>query len=203
MAGFLDFTDGNPFDAAAADVLMRQGVMRFATVALRNAALVSGIIEKSMMAYTEDDKTLSWYDGTNWKPLESHWQTWTPTWTSGSGGAAILIGNGTLDCRWRYSGGLADVGIRIIRGSTTNLGTTGWVFANLPVAMASFRHSGIAHVLDASGPVTMPHMVHGISTTELAIVSSTGRRIDNNGFGTAPTAWATGDELVARIRYEV
>lgn len=203
MAGFIDFTDGNYFTEIEADLLMRQSVMRFATVALRDAALVAGIVEKSMMAYTEDTLTLSWYDGATWRPIESHWQSWTPAWLNGVAGSPIAIGNGSLTGRWRYSGGKAELEIRLLRGSTTNLGTTGWVFSSLPVAMGSFRNNGPAAVLDASAPITIPHMLHGISTNELAIAASSGRRIDNNGFGITPTAWAAGDDIVASIRYEI
>lgn len=203
MSGFKDFSDGVELPATDLDgYLMRQTVMRFASVFARDTALIGGIVEKSMMAYTEDTKTLHWYDGSAWRPLESHWQTWTPSWLSGSGGTAIAIGNGTLAGRWRYSGGKVDAGFSLVRGSTTNLGAAGYVFGNLPVPLGTFRNSGIAHVLDASGPTTIPHMIHGISTTELAIAASSGRRIDQNGFGITPTAWATSDEIVANIRYE-
>lgn len=201
MAGFKDFTDGAVLTAAEIDgYLMGQTVMRFASAAARDAAL-AGVAANGMLAYTEDTSILWLRTGGSWRPNESAWFTFTPDWRSGAGGPVISIGNGTSSGRWRYSGGLVDFQISIVRGSTTNLGTTGYVFGR-PVPAATFRNSGPAHILDASGPVTMPHLWHGVSTTEIAVVGTGGRRIDNNGFGTTPTAWATSDEIVITGRYE-
>jgi len=140
----------------------------------------------------------------NLKAIGDAWTAYTPSWKSGAGGTDIAIGNGTLTGTYMQAGKLVHFRILIVRGSTTNLGTTGYAFG-LPVTATSFRNCGPAHVLDASASAIIPHMWHGATSSEIVVHAtggSSGRRIDNNGFGTTPTAWATSDELVISGTYE-
>lgn len=143
-----------------------------------------------------------WRD--NFRAIGDAWTAYTPTWKSGAGGTDIAIGNGTLAGGFMHAGKLVSFRILIVRGSTTNLGTTGYAFG-LPVTMTTFRNCGPAHVLDSSASATIPHMWHGVNTTEIVVHAtggSSGRRIDNDGFGTTPTAWATSDEIVMTGTYQ-
>jgi len=137
----------------------------------------------------------------NLKAIGDGWTSWSTSWTSGSGGTVISIGNGTLTSVYMQAGKLVHFRILVVRGSTTNLGTTGYVWT-LPVSMTTFRNTGPAHVLDSSASTITPHAWHGLSSSEIVVHASSSRRIDNNGFGTTPTAWATSDEIVICGTYE-
>lgn len=136
-----------------------------------------------------------WRD--NFKAIGDAWTAYTPTWKSGAGGTDILIGNGTLSGVKREVGKTGDFQILLVRGSTTQLGTTGYAFG-LPFISTTRRITGAAVVIDSDVAASIPHMWLGANSTEIVVHATggnSGRRIDNNGFGTTPTAWQTSDEL--------
>lgn len=140
----------------------------------------------------------------NLKEIGDAWDSFTPTWLNGSGGAAIAIGNGSLTGQIVQAGKWIQGTILLTRGSTTNLGSTFHVFG-FPVTARTHRQSGVATVFDSSATVAtnyQMHQWHGINTTEMVVNAVGGRRIDNSGFGTGPTGWATGDEVFISFRYE-
>lgn len=144
-----------------------------------------------------------WRD--NFDAIGGAWTAFTPAWKDGAGGAALSIGNGTLTGAYSKAGRRVAFRIVLIRGTTTNLGTTAHVF-EVPFAPATlYAPMGAAFVQDASAATTgsLPHTWYCINaSSEIVVVGTGGRRIDNNGFGTAPTAWATGDTVQITGTYE-
>jgi hypothetical protein len=204
--GYKQFVDGVVAPASEANgYFMEQTVMRFASTAARDTAL-SGVLNDGLHAFTTDTNTLWVRRGGAWRTLSKPPAAYTPTWKDGVGGTSLSIGNGTLTGRYAITNDWCDFEIRMTRGSTTNLGTTGWAFG-FPVTMANIRIVGPALVFDQSATVWIPHTWFGVpGGSELVVIASNGtngRRIDNNGFGTTPTAWATSDEVLITGRGEV
>lgn len=75
--------------------------------------------------------------------ISAIWTPYTPTWTS-STGAAVSLGNGTLEGEHAMDGGLCHVRISLVAGSTTTFGGGQYRFA-LPFACASLAHSSMAY----------------------------------------------------------
>lgn len=70
MAGFKDFVNGAVVDEIDMDeYLMRQTVMRFASVAARDTALTAGIVADGMQVWTAADLTMWLRTGGAWIPL--------------------------------------------------------------------------------------------------------------------------------------
>ncbi len=204
--GYKDFTDGVIATADEADgYFMQQSVMVFASTAARDTALAA-VLADGMHAYTTDTNTLWVRRGGAWRTLSKPPAAYTPTWKDGIGGTNLSIGNGTLTGRYAITNDWCDFEIRMTRGSNTNLGTTGWAFG-FPVTMANIRIAGPALVFDQSATVWIPHTWHGVpGSSEIVVIASNGtngRRIDNFGFGTTPTAWAASDEVLIIGRGEV
>ncbi len=81
---FHDFTLNEVFTSANADILMRQGIMRFADTSSRDTAL-SGVLAEGLHTYQDDANTVTYYTGAAWVILSEPTQAWTPTVThSGS-----------------------------------------------------------------------------------------------------------------------
>ncbi|MCY0919598.1 MULTISPECIES: hypothetical protein [unclassified Streptomyces] len=72
------------------------------------------------------------------------WTPYTPTWTS-STGAAVSLGNGTLEGEYALSGGICRVRISLVAGSTTTFGGGQFKFA-LPFAAASLGAAGMSYL---------------------------------------------------------
>jgi hypothetical protein len=136
------------------------------------------------------------YDGSAWKCIQAtQWLTYTPTWRI-TGGTALSMGNGTLSGFYRHIGETVDVRIELLRGSTTNVGTTTYTW-DLPVAAATFAQAvGVATIYQASGPVTGYYIMMPNSTT-LALNSTAGNsRVSNSTF-----TWADGDRILIAGSY--
>ena len=88
MPGFKDFADGDELpESDLDDYLMKQTVMKFATVSARDAALTGTFKREGMVVYRDDGNTLEVSrDATagNWStigPVHGAWLDWTPTVT--------------------------------------------------------------------------------------------------------------------------
>lgn len=66
--GFLDFADGDTFDASAADALMRQGIIPFVSAAARTSAL-SGLEVTGMVTYATAETSYERWNGSAWEPF--------------------------------------------------------------------------------------------------------------------------------------
>lgn len=197
MAGFKTFVDGVALTAAELnDYLMRQSIPRFTTDSALVTNLGAGIRTGGMLAWSDASQTLFWYEGSGvWKPLESLWKTQTPTLSAPT---PLVIGNGSLTCRWRYSGGRVVAEYGFVRGSTTNAGA-GTYFFNLPVEAYSVNGPKGFGMLRRSAPAEHALTPIPISSTSIALlVASTGTRVSN----TVPAAVATGDTYTFSVNYE-
>lgn len=95
--GYKDFTAGMTLTAAdLEDYCEKQGIMRFATAAARNAALAA-VLTEGLFAYLQDSNTITVYSGAAWStigPVHGGWLQHTPTVTQ-SVGVAITVSNST------------------------------------------------------------------------------------------------------------
>lgn len=197
MAGFKTFVDGLPLTAAELnDYLMRQSIPRFTTDSALVTNLGAGIRTGGMLAWSDSSQTLFWYEGSGvWKPLESLWKVQTPTLSAPT---PLVIGNGSLTCRWRYAGGKVHAEYGFVRGSTTNAGS-GTYFFNLPVEAFSINGAKGFGFIRRTLPAEHSIQPIPISSTSIALlVSSSGTRASN----TIPGAVATGDVYSFIVTYE-
>lgn len=194
--GFIDFTDGNILDEIGLDTMMRQGIMVFASVSARDASLVSGVKTDGMFAYTTSNKVLWQYDGTNWVPMESAWKTFATVW---SGPTALSIGNGTLTCKWRMSGGLVFAHYELVRGSTTNAGSSTYSFTVPLQADTTKSILGTGLARDASPFTEYVFTCIPIADTAFALMSNSANARYSN---TVPFAVATDDSYMFTVSYK-
>ncbi len=121
---------------------------------------------------------------------------WTPTWRNGAGGILLAIGNGTIIGRYWVYGKRVIFEINMTRGSTTNVGTTTYVFGfppGLPIDTASlYIHPMNAAVYDSSAGTMYPCVAWRQSTTEFYISAPNGQALSNAGFN--GIAWAVNDQ---------
>lgn len=131
------------------------------------------------------------------------WFTWTPTW-SGTITNPVL-GNGTLDGRFRIDGKLVTAIMKLLMGSTTTYGSGNWRWLsptsplgyNLP--MGGF---GSGRFLDAG-------TAHYVCTSETLTVSGVdylicyGNNVGNYFSDSAPFVWATNDTIQFLISYGI
>lgn len=196
MSGFKTFVDEVPLFASEINgYLMGQTVMRFPTTALLLSAL-TGNAEVGQLAWADNTAVLYQWDGTNWLPLASPEKSFTPTW---SGPTALTIGNGTLTCRWRYTGGKVFAHYELVRGSTTNVGTSSYTFT-LPIAAASANHAiGQGVYRDASPFTEYPVVVIPTTSTTVALLLTASNTRASNA---APVTPATSDSYLFDVMYE-
>ena len=132
------------------------------------------------------------------RPVNSGWQSYTPTWTAGTTNPSI--GNGTLSGRYIQIGKLVYCQFTMRAGSTTTFGSGNWRFS-YPVApdgtSANLYQVGSIYALD-NGAANY----NGI--TQYAGVTYMGLIISGNWVSaTAPFTWANGDVLEVNVIYEV
>jgi len=93
IASLTDAPDGPRLARDLADGLVPRSAMRFASSAERNATITSPAF--GMLASTQAERQLTWYDGTQWVTVGTGAQDWatvpvTSDWTQGADGAPPL-----------------------------------------------------------------------------------------------------------------
>jgi hypothetical protein len=196
--GFLDFTDGNILTAAQVDdYLMRQSVMRFASVAARDSAL-SGVLVEGMVAYLKDLNTLTAYDGSAW-------------WTVGHATAAatgftpavVQAGARSVTVtvsEWRVTNGVCEWWFTLLIGNTGSAGSA--VTVGLPVtASGNDRTVGSGGIYDASVPTQDSGHWELATSTTISFVCS---RSTTGFWGVTPSLPIdTSDVVKGHVRYLV
>jgi hypothetical protein len=131
--------------------------------------------------------------------LYASWTSYTPTWTGAT--TNPTIGNGTLDGAYtRFGDGkTVCVRIRLVIGSTTTLGSGLWAFA-LPTGLAPAQIQTLAGFATNSAGTARyalgAYLTAGTGVFRIAANGSSGIS------GTAPFAWANGDQLALGGVYE-
>ncbi len=218
------------YDIAGARAIRTQSGVAAKNIAWRNCQFLNKYVDiVSCDGVTEDSNTYHWNSTvislggsvTNWRLGNSRfpnggtvtvpdnrewqrvgaWQSFTPTWTAASGGAAI--GDGSLTGYYKRAGNTVHYRIRLAWGSTTNGGTGVWSFA-LPFTartlsgalwfgLGYYKDNGTADVLNSVGP----------SIASAATTLQAKRNSDYVGLAaTVPITWANGDELHLSGTYE-
>ena len=139
------------------------------------------------------------------RPVNSGWQSYTPTWTAGTTNPSI--GNGTLAGRYTQIGKTCTVCISFSAGSTTTFGSGNWSFS-LPITAksAGFMYFGIAHIrkYQTSNYERVARITPSASATT---VNSFGDPTPGSNSlyinSTTPFTWGSGDTLDLEITYEV
>lgn len=122
------------------------------------------------------------------------WTAYNPVWSQ-TDGTVLNIGNGTLTGAYRKIGRLVVARITLVRGSTTNLGTSSYAWS-LPFAAADFYQGGTGLVQRG---VEIPCIARlSTSTTVVLLRSTDAARIGP----TNPGAWAAGDYIHLNLTYE-
>lgn len=123
------------------------------------------------------------------------WTDYTPTW-AGSG-AAPAIGNGSLTGRYKeLDGTTLAVHVRLLWGSTTTAGSTGWTFS-LPAGYtgAARRQLLEDRALDSGTSYYAGGAVVGVSATVISEVGLVNHTASGDAGLGVPFTWATNDEL--------
>jgi hypothetical protein len=195
---FIDFTDGNIFDEAAADVLMRQTNIHLPTTADITSQLGSGIRTLGMTAWADDVETMYMWNGTNWIPWASTEKTSSVGFTAG--GTNITFGNATVSQKWRYSGGMVKWNYQFTQGSTSNMQSGNYALS-LPVAVHADQQFGVlgqVSFYDSSATTMYGRIAVNLgNTTNMAMVSEGGVRMST----TNPIAPGVGDVLSISLLY--
>ena len=190
------FVAGQILTAAQQMMLQNQTVQSFATVAARNAWITAPT--QGQLAYTNDVSSLWSYDGTNWLPINTKYQTWTPSYTN------LTVGNGTVIARYIQFGKFVDFIFEFTLGSTSSIGTGPVI--SLPVAGATIVSSwnGTARFLDNGVTNYIGALNISSSGIRPQTVVVTGTYADAQGgiTATAPFTWTTGDVLSIGGTYE-
>jgi hypothetical protein len=132
--------------------------------------------------------------------LTSAWSTYTPVWTSA--GTAPSLGNGTITGRYKQVGKLVTVTIKIVFGSTTTFGTSGYFFSLPVTATGSADFVGSAFLRDTSaGGGGYYNGICNISAggTTLTAYEGSGHA---QLAATNPVVWANTDFFEFTITYE-
>lgn len=167
-------------------------VSRHANVSARAAAIPSPAA--GMVSYRTDSDDIEYYDGVEWLPLTGLWVTYSPTFTSSGGGAAV--GNGTLVGKYMKRCKTITLMIRLTLGSTTTFGT-GYIQFSTPVTALNTDHVGPAGVQDISAN-SFTAACHLENTNTVTPYSASGVISS-----TSPFTWAAGDIVRLTISYEV
>jgi hypothetical protein len=189
------FTSGQILTAAQVMMLQSQTVQSFATVAARNAWITAPT--QGQLAYTNDVSSLWSYDGTNWLPINTKYQTWSPSYTN------LTIGNGTVIARYIQIGKFIDLNFEFTLGSTSSVGSGPVI--SLPVAGATAVGStGNARYLDNGVTNYLGSLNVSSSGLRPQVVKTDGTfaNIEGGITATAPFTWVTGDVLTFNAQYE-
>jgi hypothetical protein len=195
-----------------------QTVQQFASTADRNTQFPAP--KAGAHSWTDAEKTEWLFDGTAWIPVRAPWASYTPAWGVESGGAAGVLGNGTLLGRYRITDKTCDIHIEQLYGSSTTGGRGVWSFGYPPgvVPAGTAQSKGVATVyvpsLSGAFPAVVSFLTTGIQF--LASRSQTDTRIaparNADTSGTAGTsipiltggyAYGAGANLIADGSFEI
>lgn len=168
------------------------------TLILPTAARAPASAAKWQRAVTLDNgRTLIW-DGSSWTK-EGASLSYTPAWLGGV--ASPVLGNGTLQGRYREDGEWIDYTIRIVIGSTTNIGSGLYTFGLPFAARTDDRLMGHAWFQDASGAYYQMQALNDTATT-ITLFTENGLGIQQALSATTPVTLAVGDRIDIKGRYE-
>lgn len=147
-----------------------------------------------------DPSQLSTYLGRELRALAGELNSYAtkrilPVWTGAT--TNPVLGNGSLQMRYRLQRDVCELWLRLVVGSTTTFGTGAWQF-EIPAPAKDFKQYGEAFLLDSG-----TNRFAGACEADTA---ATILRVYAHGFlnpvaNTVPFTWAVGDELNAHIRY--
>ena len=125
------------------------------------------------------------------------WQPYSVVWSQ-FGGTVLNIGNGTLTSRFMKQGHLVAYRVTLIRGTTTNVGTTDYLLSVPVAARADGLHMGSGMTIGEAGGV---HDVLGVrwvnSTTVAMAVARTSEPL-----GPSTYDWEAGNGFFIGGTYE-
>lgn len=130
--------------------------------------------------------------------LYASWTSYTPTWTGAT--TNPVLGNGTLDGGYRAIGKTIAIRIRLVIGSTTTLGSGLWSLS-LPSGLAPAAIQSISGFASNSSGSSR-YALAGLLTAAAGVFRIAAADGTSGASGTAPFAWATGDQLVLTGVYE-
>jgi hypothetical protein len=137
------------------------------------------------------------------------WNTFTPVWSTPSGGTAPAIGNGTLACRYTKIGRTVIGTMRLLPGSTTTFGTAGnkWCLS-LPfpaqTAISIWAIVGSAKLWGGGASQNVLVRLDGNAPNNLSLwyhatwPAGTEQPVD----ATHPWTWANGHDVDIQFMYE-
>lgn len=200
MTGRKTWSNGNTLTANDVNgYLMDQAGVIFPSASSRDSNTPTPI--EGQLAYLADVDTWTTYNGTAWVSIAQLgvWTSYTPTWRDGPGGTSLSVGNGSITGKYAKLGRTVDFKIRLVRGSTSNQGTTGWTFS-LPFTPATPILETVcdAYAYDDSASLFNPMTAVCVSGSEVVVMNASGTRI---GPG-APWTWAANDVVQISGSYE-
>ena len=190
--------------ATASDVntyLMDQSVMTFATPAARTTAIPTPT--EGMVTFQASNDHLTIYNGTDWIPFDTTWNTYTPTL------AGVTLGSGyTLSAAYAQLGKTVVVNFYFALGATSAI--TGDVSFSLPINQSSSNRSGSAGtcaITDATPATRYPGTVLLSGTPGYAFIrigNAAGTYLTQVAMSSSiPIAvWAVNDSISATLVYQ-
>ena len=184
---------------AASDVntyLGNQSVMTFASQAARNTAIPTPVA--GMIAYLEDTKYYTAYNGSAWKKLAlvDDWETYFAEFLAGG-----TVGNGVWDAGYTQIGDTVHFRAQFTFGTTSSF--SGTLVVNFPQGSKtkSFNFYGFA----SNGTLVNP-LIAGYTSSGFSVQASlaSGTYVSQTNFAAAvPFTWASGHVLFLSGTYEL
>jgi hypothetical protein len=177
-----------------------EGIQTFATVAARDAAIVSPT--EGMHAFTSDTDTQWLYSGSAWLIHSRQLTEYTPTISS------VTVGNGTIDAWYSISQGVAHFSASFTLGSTSAVSSVPSFSLPVTAAAGGLAFADAHGMFRDSGTSTNPaiHEPSGSTTTTGLFYAS---RADSAYVGavavssTVPHTWATNDIVSVAGSYRI
>lgn len=190
----------------------RPGVATLTTV--QRDALAGAALWEGRCIYNTTTDQLEVYEGAAWvAPNPRAWQAYAFDWSGGGGAGAVpALGNGAAECRFRLAGDTCDFVISQWMGSTTTYGAQPrWSWA-LPFDGRTYPYLGgltalvgrfVAKDLSDTGRFQGGDALLNFTNPGRVDVIQSGN-IATDAIGPArPFAWASGDMLQIKGRYEI
>ena len=193
------FATGEPFTAAAANLIARQGLITVTSELERDA--LAGPHE-GMVCYVEATATYYHYSNGGWRVFYAATRPYHAV------GSHVTVGNGQLDAEWSQVGRELRWSLRFVLGSTSAI--TGGLPFKLPILPARAGEGrpvvvGIAAMLDASTSGAAGRRAGTVITNYSTELQQVQTLFHDGSFVNAstPWAWAPGDVLDMAGSYQV